>query len=544
MFASTTSHDGARGSVTVRRGSASPRAVGIWLELSDASLADAHGEGLIRWVRALISGFDQVPEVGTIVIPCAVGSRHLVERLFAADEGPADGPRALVSTKLHIMAVGRDQRRALELRAWFGRRRKAWQERLAGYGVSTNPLTWAVGQRPLVATIPSSLGLLLAIAGRLRRTVMATVGLGMLEVLRPLLPRGRPVFEDIAADLHGRTGDILWIVPDPGWEAALGLPGRLVVNVADIVYREYPLLGVPPATIRAHQRGLAALAERAEAVVCFSEYVARRQVRPALAGSERPVVVVPHAPLVTPAADVDEATSRRHLARDLRRHFATSVQGGPHRFFCDFPFERVDYLLVSSKCRPYKNYAGAIDAYECVLRRHRRDVKLVVTGALSSDPALGAELARRGLVFDVVEATNLPEPIHARLLRHARALVIPTFFEGAMPFGFAEAVGVGTPVAFSRIPVVEELLTDAELAAPEAFVPADVDGMVSAILHVLDHPAEVLARQRLVYARLGRRTWADVARDYLACGEASAAPHSRLRRLLGGSGASPRRRAG
>jgi len=515
-----------------RRGT---RVVGIWLQLADASLADGHGEGLVRWMRALVGGLDRLPDVDTIVIPCARGSRPLVEALLAdtVADAPADAAPRLLSPKLRIMVCGRDQSRARAWREWFTTRRAGLKERLAGFGVTASPLTWWAGLRPLVATVPSSLGLVLALVGRLAMILLTTARLVAMEVVRPFLPRIRPLFDDIAADLHGRTGTALWIVPNPAWGAAVGLPGRLVVNAADIVYREYPLLDVPADVIRAHQASLELLAARAEAVVCFSRHVAERQVRPAVGGIARQVAVVPHAPMATRVPGGGAEASRRLLADDLRRHFATAVVGRPHRHYCDFPFERIDYLLVSSKCRPYKNYAGVLEAYERILRRHRRGVKLVVTGALSSNPELAGFLHRRGLVFDVVEAVNVAEDVHARLLRHARALVIPTFFEGAMPFGFAEAVGLGTPVAFSRIPVVEEVLTAAELEVPEAFDPADVEAMVRSILHVLDHPADVLARQQRVVERFRERSWADVAAEYLACGDVAPASRAGIPGIVG-----------
>jgi hypothetical protein len=523
--------------------------VGIWLEMGDAALADARGEGLVRWVRALVAGLDDLPDVGTIVIPCATGSRRLVETLFA-DAGTAScgseagGPPVLMSPKLRIMTAGRDQSRAAAACERFSRRRGRLKDRLAGFGVRPNPLTWPAGLRPLVATVPSSLGLVLTLVGRVGRIAVTTVRLLALEVTRPFVPRVRPVFDDIAADLHARTGESVWIVPNPTWGAAAGLPGRLLVNVADIVYREFPLPDVPAEDIRAHQRSLAALAVRAEAVVCFSHHVAERQVRPVLGGIAKRIAVVPHAPFATTSSGLDDEASRRLLAEDLRRHFATSVNGRPHRFFCDFPFEQVEYLLVSSKCRPYKNYAGVLEAYEQILRRHRRDLKLVVTGRLSGNQSLAAELHGRGLVFDVIEAANVPEDVHARLIRHARALVIPTFFEGAMPFGFAEAVGLGTPVAFSRIPVVEEVLAADEFAVPESFEPTDVEGMVRSILHVLDHRADVLARQRRVLERFRERTWADVAAEYLACGGIAQARRWSLPGIVGRIGRRPHAKAG
>ena len=98
-----------------------------------------------------------------------------------------------------------------------------------------------------------------------------------------------------------------------------------------------------------------------------------------------------------------------------------------------------------------------------------------------------------------------------RLIRHAELIVIPTLFEGGMPFGFAEAVGMGTPCAFSRIPAFMESLKEQELAGPEVFNPRESGSIEKAVLYVLDHRDEVLKRQQMIVERLSQRTWANVA---------------------------------
>ena len=489
--------------------------VGLWIELSDAALADGHGEGLIRWTRALISGFDAVPAVEAIVVPCQPGSERLMAALFAADA--ADGwPQQLISSKLKIITGSRSHGRAAALHHWLDRKQRRCRDRLAGLGASADPLSWLRALLPGRDKRRKPLRFALAMLGRLWKLLGAAGLLGFTALLRPFVRRLPTPFESLAREFSRRDGIGLWIVPNPVWTAAALLSGRLVVNVADIVYREFPLPDLAATDIERHTAGLHLLAAKADSVVCFSEHVAERQVRPVIGGVARRIVVVPHAPFRTQPCALASDASHRRLADDLRGHFRHPQ---PHRYFCDFPFERVEYLLVSSKCRPYKNYAGILQAYEEILRRHRRDLKLIVTGHISGNPDLAAVLHRRGLVFDVVEATNLPDDVHARLLQHARALVIPTFFEAALPFGFAEAVGLGTPVAMARIPVVEEALGRDAVAAPEYFAPHDIPAMTQAIVHVLDHTAAVLARQRGIVAGLQQRTWADVAADYLALGQ-------------------------
>ena len=171
--------------------------------------------------------------------------------------------------------------------------------------------------------------------------------------------------------------------------------------------------------------------------------------------------------------------------------------------------------MVSSQVRPHKNYKRILEVYDAILRRHRRNIKLVVTGNLDSDHELAFFLQEKGLVFDVIQSWNVGEDLHSRLIRHAELIVIPTIFEGGMPFAFAESVGMGTPCAFSRIPVFTESLTEQELAGPEVFNPRDSGSIERTILHVLDHRDEVLKRQKLVIERLSQRTWTNVAEECL-----------------------------
>lgn len=492
-------------------GRAGPCTVGLWIEMSDASLADGHGEGLIRWTRALIGGLDALPDVKAIVIPCQRGSERLMSALFADD--PAGEPPRLLSPKLEIVSGRRSRRLIDAAQRWVDRKRRRALDRLAAIGVSAKPSSWLHALLRLTQESPSSLGLIIMMLGRLWKMLTAAAVLGLMSVARPVIYRWRSAFESLAHDFSRRGGIDAWIVPNPGWSAAAGLPGHLIVNVADIVYREFPLPDLKPDEIERHGTSLRRLAERAESVVCFSRHVADRQVRPVLEGVARQIAVVPHAPFRTRPCRLPREASRLRLADDLRRHFCLPK---PHRYFCDFPFEQVDYLLISSKCRPYKNYAAVLHAYEDILRRHRRDLKLIVTGHLSGNPELAAILHSHGLVFDVIEATNLPEDVHTRLIQHARGLIIPTLFEGALPFGFAEAVSLGTPVAMARIPVVEEVIAAGDLAAAEYFNPGDLAAMIRSILHVLDDPGSVLDRQRRIVAELEQRTWVDVAADYLA----------------------------
>lgn len=486
--------------------------VGIWIEMSDAALADSHGEGLIRWARAFVRGLDQIAGVQRIVIPCSRSAEPALARLFSEADEAHDSTR-LLSRKLVFPCLTTSSSLLSRLRTWADRKRTRCKQRLETLGATANPLTWFAPLFALAKESPSSLGLIILTVSRLGKLMLASGGLVLSEALRPIVRRIASPAEALARKANRHFSRITWVIPNPGWPAATMLRGRKILNIADIVYREFPLPGVSAAELEEHAESLKINAVVASKVVCFSNHVARRHIAAALPDVSSKTVVIPHAPFPTARPSLNSTDSRHQLGRALRRHFTETL---PHRHFCDFPFENVDYILVSSKCRPYKNYAAVLDTYEYVLRHARRNVKLVVTAHLSGNPDLSAILHHKGLVFDVAEATNVPEEVHTLLIQNAKMLLIPTLFEGGMPFGFAEAVGLGTPCGLARIPAVEETLTAEELSSPEYFQPTDSRSLTEAVLHILDHRDAVLGRQETIRRRLLERTWKDVAAAYLA----------------------------
>ncbi|HXC28138.1 MAG TPA: glycosyltransferase family 1 protein [Stellaceae bacterium] len=103
----------------------------------------------------------------------------------------------------------------------------------------------------------------------------------------------------------------------------------------------------------------------------------------------------------------------------------------------------------------------------------------------------------------VTEYTDLPDQATARLLRGARALLLPSFAEG---FGFpvAEALALGVPVLCSDLPALRETGAD----CPDYLAPGDHDAWRRAIV---DYATDTSRRQtqiaRLVDWRAPR--WSD-----------------------------------
>ncbi|WP_214406642.1 glycosyltransferase family 4 protein [Pseudonocardia lacus] len=220
-----------------------------------------------------------------------------------------------------------------------------------------------------------------------------------------------------------------------------------------------------------------ALLNRADAVVTVSETTAARIAEHRL--TERPVTVVPNAPDPLP---------------DLPRR------------------ERTRALVYMGSFMPYKNVAvlaaamGSLPDHELHLMSRVSDAERARLTAL----APGARLVFHDGVGD--------EEYH-EALRGATALVSASRDEG---FGIplVEAMGLGTPVVVSDIPVFREVGGD----AAGYVAPDDVAGFARAIRE-LDEPGVWERRSAASRERAAHYSWESSARILLALLERVAAEH-------------------
>jgi glycosyltransferase involved in cell wall biosynthesis len=466
--------------------------VGLWIELDPSLPAPACCDERIRRARGLVAGLDALPGVGSILLPCLPADVAAIEALFA----DAGRPGRLVSDKLRVVAAGRDPTVRRAVIAWGERRRNGCLDRLAGLGATASLGSWRAAVAKL-AEAPKRR----AFAAP-RRIIKLAKLWGRLQIVEAILAAVRmlpPPQASAVADLRRRGPWARWIVSPAATAAARRLRGPKLLDLGSDAS--------PPVRMR---HVLRRLAVAAVAVVAPSRHVAD-----AVAGLLRGKAchVVPPAPLPVSPAVTSEEAGRLRLADELRELFSAGVRAPLHRHFCDFPFERAEYLVAV----PTGGDPGPLlAAFATVLRRHRRNLTLVIDGRLTRGEGPLDEVERLGLSFDVAEARGLSEAGRARLLRHARVVVVADGDGGCLPAAFSEAVALGTPVAMAGSPATRETLTADELATAEYFdAERSVDGIASAILHALDHRDEVLARQQAILARLANRTWDDVAADML-----------------------------
>jgi glycosyltransferase involved in cell wall biosynthesis len=318
-----------------------------------------------------------------------------------------------------------------------------------------------------------------------------------------------------------------WIVAFPFFAGSLDLHRPKAVLFPDALPYDFPVgwpdefwaeCGIWP-NWRATSRRVM---EGANAVITFSEHVAKRHVGSLFSLPCDNVHVVPLAPPdlsgLLPFMTNRQATreTRFKAAGILRVH----ARERGWRYLQDFPFEDVPYVVVSTQDRVTKNIGRVAESVRRLLRRDRIGVKLFTTASVhfrENWTLLPGVIERAQLHRDALSMPDLPRHVHAALFHCAAAAIHPSFFEGiigALPF--YEAVSVGTPCLMGLGPHVAELLEEEPELSSDTFDPYDEDGLAKMMRALLEGGRdEMVERQRTVYERLlHRRSWAQVAEAY------------------------------
>jgi glycosyltransferase involved in cell wall biosynthesis len=136
-----------------------------------------------------------------------------------------------------------------------------------------------------------------------------------------------------------------------------------------------------------------------------------------------------------------------------------------------------------------------------------------------------------GVANDVLCLHRLAPRELAACYRLARLAVNPSLAEGGMPFTFAEAVSVGTPVVMADLAVTREVLVQPELRARTLFDPYDATAMADCIEAALADRAGLFSLQRRFFDdSLAPRTWDTVVSEHVAVLDRIARPADSLAR--------------
>ncbi len=218
-----------------------------------------------------------------------------------------------------------------------------------------------------------------------------------------------------------------------------------VGTVHDLMYLDLPT-AVTPAIARGSARGLHSFAERADAIICVSEFTRQRYLA--------------------------ETSSREQLVVTIPLGVDAPPEGEA------LPTPDRPYFLYLGNLEPRKGIIDLIAAWRAA--KLSPDFDLIIAGAAAymADEILSAIGAAAS---ESVRWTGgfVSESVKWKLLRQAHAFVYPSHFEG---FGIPllEAMAVGTPVVSCRTSSIPEVVGDAGLLVEVA----DEDGLAEALVRL------------------------------------------------------------
>lgn len=170
-----------------------------------------------------------------------------------------------------------------------------------------------------------------------------------------------------------------------------------------------------------------------------------------------------------------------------------------------------DYILYVGGFSPRKNIIGLIEAFNKLIAKYKKDIKLVIAGKQGKSYPI---YKKRAVDLGVESSVLFPGFIEVEHLPHlynaSRLLAYPSFYEG---FGLppVEAMACGIPVITSNVTSIPEVLGDSAI-----FInPNDVDELCSSMYAVLisEELAESLIMKGLV--RSAELSWNKTTRETL-----------------------------
>jgi len=245
-------------------------------------------------------------------------------------------------------------------------------------------------------------------------------------------PQGA-VYLNIAQHALERRAHFQWLAGRPDIKP--------VFFLHDLLPLDYPEFW-PAGHEERFERRIATLFELARAILVSSEAVAER---------------------------VREELRRRGLAARpmFVRPLPSPLQAGSEEGEDDPELAATPYFVALGTIEPRKNHLALLNIWRAMVEAGETPPKLVLVGGrgwLNAETCAALDRAR-ALKGHVAEAAGLGDAALRRLLRHARALLAPSFAEGyGLPL--VEALELGAPVVASDLPIFREVSRGAATLIP------------------------------------------------------------------------------
>jgi len=274
----------------------------------------------------------------------------------------------------------------------------------------------------------------------------------------------------------------------PHYTMPFRLDAPAVVTVHDCTFFDHPEWH-ERTKVPYFRRMIRASAQRASAIVCVSEFTARRLA--AVAPSRGPVAVVHH------GVDHERFTTSGAEADDLRvlaRHGITPP-----------------YVAFVGTLEPRKDVPALVAAFAPLARDHP-DLRLALVGGdgWGSD-AIRDAIRASGIATHVIRTGYVEDEVVPALYRRARVVAYPSHEEG---FGVPalEALACGAPLVTTAGSALAEVTGDAARTVP----PHDVDALTAGLREILEDDDAAEALRRAGPLRAERFTWSTCIEQHVA----------------------------
>ncbi|MDH7784881.1 glycosyltransferase involved in cell wall biosynthesis [Ochrobactrum sp. 19YEA23] len=311
----------------------------------------------------------------------------------------------------------------------------------------------------------------------------------------------------------------IWFSPTVFWPEFSSINAPTVQAFPDMLISEFPT------TFALELAGSVAVFKRASKAIkagkhftSYSEAVGHGALSKRFDVDQKNIHVIPHAPInlskfITVIGTLDDEMARNKFTTNLI-HGHRNAKWSGDQYLSNFDFSDTQFIFYASQFRPNKNIMNLVKAFEIVLRKRHKYIKLIMTGNWEHAPEVLEYIKKKRLTRDILTAYNASDEVLAALYAKARLSVNPTLYEGGFPFTFAEGMSVGTPSLMSRIPQVTDVI-QGRLAATMLFDPYSIDDIASKIEYGLDHRGALFDLQTPLYNEMRNRTWSDVAEDHI-----------------------------
>lgn len=293
----------------------------------------------------------------------------------------------------------------------------------------------------------------------------------------------------------------IWIIPYVGFVEAIQLNKPFVLCLHDLGYTHFP---DRPRDNFSRTMDIIAprMAEKAAAVVCNSNFVRENEGLRYLKLPQSKTQVIR---LASPTEEYKTFGKMEETA--FRQKYGLVNP----------------YFVYPSAIRYYKNHDRLIEAFINFRNSSAGYVSkllLVMTDNICLHPEqqktwnLVSKYLDEEVRFSIVFINRIPAQEMPSLYYYAAGTIVPTLFEGSCPFPILESLVFGTPVAFSDIPVVWEVIPREEGVL--AFNPYTVGEIEQAIGQLWEKRDILIAQQQRAFIKALSRTWKDVAQEYFS----------------------------